>query len=170
MNLRQKSVVLGAIQLVIVLSLGAKLLYDRATRPRVWVLTQGYDPDLPIRGRYLTQRLRMRGEGLVFGPDGNARWANRQWAYFEVRDNKLIARGTGSGSGGWVTVQGTTDGGTEAVSEEPVLLFIPEHAVTPTFKPGEEMSIEVTVPAKGPPRPLRIGIKKDGKITPVVFE
>jgi len=38
------------------------------------------------------------------------------------------------------------------------------------LKAGEEMWVEVTVPAKGPPRPLRVGIKKDGVITPMVFK
>src|SRR5712671_4716275 len=41
------------IQILIVSSLGAKLLYDRRTRPRAWFKTERYDPDLPIRGRYL---------------------------------------------------------------------------------------------------------------------
>jgi len=47
----RKGLLLGAIQIALVLSLGGKLLYDRVTRPRVWVLSQVYDPDLPIRGR-----------------------------------------------------------------------------------------------------------------------
>jgi len=29
------------------------------------------------------------------------------------------------------------------------------------------MSVEVTVPAKGPPRPIRLGIKKDGVLNPL---
>jgi hypothetical protein len=54
-----------------------------------------------------------------------------------------------------------------AIGEEPVLVFISEHADVPILKPHEEMRVEVTVPAKGPPRPIRLGIKKDGVLTPL---
>ena len=169
-----KSILLGAIQILVVLSLSGKLLYDRMTRPRAWALTQGYDPELPIRGRYLTQRLRMPTEGFEYTAGKNGQgsdwYLNRHWAYLEARSDGLVAKSQGNQGGGWIYVQKKADGTLEAVSEEPVLLFIPEHAVTPNLKRGEEIWIEVTLPAKGPPRPLRIGMKKDGKITPVVFE
>jgi hypothetical protein len=54
-----------------------------------------------------------------------------------------------------------------AIVEGPVLVFISEHADVPILKPHEEMRVEVTVPAKGPPRPIRLGIKKDGVLTPL---
>ena len=57
MSLRRKALILAALQCVIVLSLTGKLLYDRASRPRVWVKTRPWDPSLPIRGRYLALRL-----------------------------------------------------------------------------------------------------------------
>jgi len=54
---------------------------------------------------------------------------------------------------------------------EPVAFFIPEHANNPArLNPGEELWVEVTVPKKGPPRPLRLGIKKDGILTPLHLE
>jgi hypothetical protein len=34
-----KGIILAVIHVAIVCSLGAKLLYDRATRPRIWVRT-----------------------------------------------------------------------------------------------------------------------------------
>jgi hypothetical protein len=49
-----RAVTVALIQILIVSSLGAKLLYDRRTRPQAWFLTQRYDPNLPIRGRYLS--------------------------------------------------------------------------------------------------------------------
>ena len=52
-----KGLAVAVIQILIVLSVGGKLLYDRATKPRVWVRTASIDPDLPIRGRYLTLNL-----------------------------------------------------------------------------------------------------------------
>src|SRR6478672_3033125 len=55
-----KGLAIAVIHILIVLSLGGKLLYDRAHRPRVWVRTGQVDPDMPIRGRYLTLNLRVR--------------------------------------------------------------------------------------------------------------
>jgi hypothetical protein len=51
---------------------------------------------------------------------------------------------------------------------EPVAFFIPEHVSDPSRRPpGEELWVEVSVPAKGPPRPIRLGVKKDGVLTPL---
>lgn len=174
MSAKGKSIVLGAIQILLVLSLSGKLLYDRTTKPRAWALTQGYDPVLPIRGRYLTQRLRMPAEGFEYTTaktgQGSDWFLNRRWAYYEARDGALIAKTTGEGSGGWIYLQKRADGSVEAVSEEPVLVFIPDTAVVPIPRRGEEMWVEVTVPAKGPPRPIQLAEKKEGKLTPIVLE
>src|SRR5271170_3359898 len=66
MNKMKKELLLGVIQLGLVLSLGGKLLYDRMTRPRVWVLGLAYDPELPLRGRYLSEQLRLPAEGFTY--------------------------------------------------------------------------------------------------------
>jgi hypothetical protein len=169
-----KGLLLGAFQLLLVLSLGAKLLYDRATRPRVWVLCEVYDPDLPIRGRYLSERLRMPTEGFAYRetnqPNSSDWYMNNQWAYLEVRDGKLIAKPQGTGSAQWVYLHKDRDGTVVAIGQQPVLVFIPERAEIPSLKRGQEVWVEVTVPAKGPPRPIRVGIKKDGVITPLKLE
>ncbi len=54
MNSLHKGIVVGVLQCALVLSLAGKLVYDRATCPRVWVKTLRFDPNLPIRGRYLS--------------------------------------------------------------------------------------------------------------------
>jgi hypothetical protein len=167
----RNGLLLGAIQIAIVLSLCGKLIYDRSTRPRVWVLCQVYDPDLPIRGRYLGQRLQMPAEGFTYKEPANKEsdwYPNQQWAYFNIREGQLFAEQQGSGAGEWVIIRKTKDG-IAAISEEPVAVFIPDTASAPVLKPGEELWVEVTVPAKGPPRPIRIGVKKDGVITPLQF-
>ena len=165
---------LGAIQIALVLSLGAKLLYDRMTRPRVWVLCEVYDPELPIRGRYLSERLRFPAEGFMYTesnqPGINEWYMNRQWANLEIRNSQLVAKPHGAEPGEWIYLHKNNDGTIVAFSEEPVLVFIPEHAEIPSLKAGQEMWVEVTVPAKGPPRPIRIGIKKDGVLTPLKLE
>jgi hypothetical protein len=54
----RKGLILAVFQCLLVLSLGGKLLYDRSTCPRVWVKTAPWDPNLPLRGRYLALTLR----------------------------------------------------------------------------------------------------------------
>jgi hypothetical protein len=174
MSGKRKALLLGAIQIAIILSLGGKLLYDRATRPRAWVLCGVYDPDLPIRGRYLSERLQVPAEGFTLRYDVNHNpdwWANRQWAYLEVRGGALVAKAAGDtkGPGAWANIQKRGDS-LVAFVEEPVLIFIPDTANIPTLHTHEEMWAEVTLPAKGPPRPIRLAIKKDGNLTPLKYE
>ena len=134
-----KGLLLGAIQIALVLSLGGKLLYDRRTRPRVWVLSEVYDPELPIRGRYLSERLRLPAEGFVYRPEtaGYSEWyMNQQWAYLQVRDGQLIANRQGTGSGEWIHLHKNINGSIVGVSEDPVLLFIPEKLRFQVLKPA----------------------------------
>ena len=65
MRALQKGLLLAALHVALVCSLGAKLFYDRATRPRVWIQVATYDPNLPIRGRYLMFSLQLPGEGFA---------------------------------------------------------------------------------------------------------
>jgi hypothetical protein len=168
-----KGLLVAAIQIALVLTLGGKLLYDRVTRPRVWVLCQVFDPELPIRGRYLSEQLRLPSEGFTYkeaNKSYSGEWyVNRQWAYLEVHDGQLVAEQQGSGPGEWIYLHKNNDGSIVALTEEPVLVFIPERAEIPSLKAGQEMWVEVTVPAKGPPRPIRIGIK-NGILTPLKIE
>jgi hypothetical protein len=51
---------------------------------------------------------------------------------------------------------------------EPVAFFIPEHVTDPSRRArGEELWVEVSVPARGSPRPIRLGVKRDGVLTPL---
>ena len=153
-----KSVALGAIQLAMVLSLGGKLLIDRATMPRIWVKVVPYDPDLPVRGRYVSLRLTAEARGFASGfIYGTAK--------LSVEDGKLIARPTEDNGGIMANVSGDPP---VANLSEPLAYFIPEHVADPSNRPpGEELWVEVTVPPKGPPRPIRLGVKKDGVLTPL---
>ena len=91
-----KGLVIAALHVGIVSSIGAKLLYDRHTRPRVWTQTVPYDPNLPIRGRYLSLQLVVETEGF---PVPKLRRELFQWGWgsgerrarLEVRGDKLVA-------------------------------------------------------------------------------
>ena len=125
MTLTRKGLILAAIQCLLVLSLTGKLLYDRSTCPHVWVRTARWDPNLPIRGRYLALRL---------VPAPGAPW---------------YAETTG----------------------QMVLFFVPEHTLPfEAVRAGSdapELWAEVTIPHKGPPRPIRLALKKAGKLEPL---
>ena len=122
MTLTRKGLILAAFQCLLALSLSGKLLYDRATCPRVWVETAQWDPNLPIRGRYLALRL---------VPESGAQWY-------------------------------------EQTSGRMVLFFVPEHTLpfenVRAARNAPELWAEVTIPRKGPPRPIRLALKKAGKL------
>ncbi|MGA2277783.1 MAG: GDYXXLXY domain-containing protein, partial [Terracidiphilus sp.] len=61
MKLSKTSIVLLVIQLLIVSSIAAKYYYQRARCPRVWVRTAAYDPEMLLRGRYLSLNLTVNG-------------------------------------------------------------------------------------------------------------
>src|SRR5579862_1028714 len=53
----------------------------------------------------------------------------------------------------------------------PVYFYLSEHAKSPLpLAAGAELWIEVTVPPKGPPRPLQLAFKQNGVWEPLVFE
>jgi hypothetical protein len=153
MTALQKGLILAGAQVALVMSLGAKLVLDRASLPRVWVKTAPFDPNMPIRGRYVSMRLmvEVRGfpEGAIYAP-----------AVLFVEDGKLLAKPAEDSN---VHVMFASPS-----LAEPVAFFIPEHAPDPSFRPpGEELWVEVTIPKRGPPRPIRLGVKKDGVLTPL---
>lgn len=125
MKLFQKGLILAGIQCLMVLSLTGKLLYDRASCPRVWVRTARWDPNLPIRGRYLA---------LQLTPTAGEPYYDR-------------------------------------TNAQRVLFFVPER--TQAFEKemfqrnAPEVWAEVTIPHAGPPRPIRLGFKKEGNIDPI---
>lgn len=158
----RKALIVAAIHVAIVSSLGAKLLVDRATRPRVWARTAPVDPSLPIRGRYV----RMRVEAAL-GPDVPnelLRWVR---VTLSERDGRLVA--SSAGDGGGLDARVIDHSGERVVAiNEPVAFFIPEHAVDPARRaPDEELWVELTLPRGGGPRPIRLGVKKSGAITPL---
>ncbi len=155
----KRSVILGLLQLALLGGMLARYLYQRATLPRVWALSTQYDPYLPIRGRYVRMSVHAAPRG--FPTDkyyGEAR--------LTVENGALTAR-----PGRGVMIGFDTRFPSLATISEPVPFFIPEHAPDPSIlKSGEELWVEVSVPGKGPPRPIRLGIKKNGELKPLVLQ
>jgi hypothetical protein len=180
-----KGLVLATLQVSLVASLGAKLLYDRATCPRVWARAVSFDPNAPIRGRYVSLQLEVDAPDL---PPPAVVEPARPWltsgpavpVTLAVENGRLVARrdaqapglygSTGAlGNRDAVTFRQARDQRVFPVLVQPVVFFIPEHVEDPSRRPaGEELWVEVTLPAKGPPRPIRLGVKRgDGPVTPL---
>jgi hypothetical protein len=157
----RKGLLVAALHVAIVASLGAKLLVDRATRPRVWARAAPVDPNLPIRGRYV----RLNVEAVPSNDLKAVGWLPASIA-LSVRDGQLVATPGGSSK---LTARFTERGGQRvAVVNEPLAYFIPEHVADPSRRPpGEELWVEVTLPRAGAPRPIQLGVRKDGVLTPL---
>jgi hypothetical protein len=193
MKFSKVSIALLIIQIVIVSFVALKYLYQRATCPRVWARAAAYDPSLVMRGRYLSLQLTVDGcsstlpsaknaqfprnsSGMPVGPRFNVNAPETVWfqATLAVKDNKLIViRAPESES---TTVTQTVAAQPGAGCDQmrlwnPVDFYISEHADDPTWlKRGQELWIEVTVPPKGPPRPLQLALKDNGVWKPLAFQ
>ena len=167
-----KAIIVALLQVAIVLSLGGKLLYDRAHRPRVWVRTGMIDPELPIRGRYLTLNLEVYDPWATPSQNGRFRTYGGTPVELEVEDGRIVAHSTDKQTG--LTVMSphrpTLDASSDVRLLWPsVLFFLPEHAEIPRVKPGEELWAEVTIPKKGPPRPIQLALKRGDQWTPLNY-
>ena len=193
MKFSKASIALLVIQLAIVSTVAAKYLYQRATCPRVWTRTAAYDPALIMRGRYLSLQLTVDGcgstlpsakdaqfprsiNGIPGGRTFSIRAADTVWfqAKLAVKDNKLIAIRVPDSDTSMATqtIAGNSGSSCDQMRlAQPVNFYIPEHAADPTrLKPGQELWIEVTVPPKGPPRPLQLALKNNGAWKPLAFQ
>lgn len=157
-----KSLLLGIAQLALVASLGGKLIYDRATQPRVWARTMPYDPDLPIRGRYVRLRVEVAVDRAIDRATTMTLHAQ------EGKLRGLIASAPNETNAQSIVIE-TRNGEPVVVLAGSVAFFIPEHIPDPSIRPhGEELWVEVTLPKRGPPRPIRLGIKTEqGDIQPL---
>lgn len=192
MRTSTKGLILAAVHLAFVLALGGKLLVDRATRPRFWLKAAPVDPDLPIRGRYVSLRVEVPVRGVELPPKASDEETSKQlWlrrgpyslhVSLDATPEGLIAtkvqprpghglvdseRGEewpGHVLGRLSESQRDQPAANWVVQlEEPLAFFIPEHVPDPSRRAvGEELWVEVTLPRKGPLRPIRLGVKKDG--------
>lgn len=191
---KQKALLLTGLHLLLVLSLGAKLLYDRASRPRFWVKAAPVDPDLPIRGRYVSLRVEVPVFGATLPPKEPRpkalkpsepwppRWRqHRLRVDLEAGPGGLVARALNKPDPQHLVIydanhnatlperlRGTPESSWMVVLDDAVPFFIPEHVPDPSRRAsGEDLWVEVTLPKKGPLRPIRLGVKKDGTLNPL---
>lgn len=177
MTRQNRGLMLLAIQIVLVVSIAAKYVYERKVCPRVWVRTSQVDPSLPLRGRYLALSLAVDACSLpkdkaqvaqgYQGTPGYWRWKVKP----QASANKLVAT--------------LADNATRPEDTEDLTLlqnqtcdhatlsdfadyFIGDQAKIPLpLKAGQELWVEVTVPPSGPPRPIQLALKSDGDFKPL---
>lgn len=176
MNQVQKGLLFALIQVLFVSSLGAKLLWDRWNSPRGWAATQGYDPELLIRGRYVNITLLVKadkvftvsspGPGTIsIDPDGP------QNVELAVENGMIVAKPADHFTGLYASSPRVRDGELLAALSPPVVYFLPEHAADPMRTVGAGgLYLEATVPHKGPPRPIRFGRKSGSTVAPLGSE
>jgi hypothetical protein len=187
------SVALVVIQLALVSSIAAKYLYQRWRCPRVWTRTVAYDPELLMRGRYLSVQLVVNGCQSTLPSAKEARMPHDKngvptgtqfsiqspdqfgfSAELKVEGNTLKAiklpewKDASAGQRVMASPGSTCD---NLRLEQPVDFYISEHAASPTpVRAGQELWIEVTVPPKGPPRPMQLALKENGNWRPLAFQ
>lgn len=166
-----KALVVVLLQVLIVSSLGAKLLYDRAHRPRIWVRAGSFDPELPIRGRYYALNVQVYAPELGKSAD-NKQLYNFAYVELAVENGQLVARKSSRNTGLTInTWAGRRPGmaDDEYFLSPSLALFLPEHALGPDLKRGDQIWAEVTVPKKGPPRPIQMAIKRGSQWIPLSY-
>jgi hypothetical protein len=160
---RRRGLLLLALQTALLLFLAGRLLLDRALLPRGWARAVPVDPELPIRGRYLTLRL----DVPLVGKAPTEAGANK--LRLVVRGGRVV--GEPLAPAAWRPGLGmaiSRRSGALAQLSEPLAFFLPEHAPDPSRRPpGEELWAEVTLPERGAPRPIRLGVKRAGQPDPI---
>lgn len=161
----RRGLLLALLQGGLLLSLGGQLLLDRATRPRGWILTQPVDPHLPIRGRYVNLGL------LVPAPEREAGqampWSGER-VVLHTEAGQVRAKLTTGATPRSQSLPATPQGELWRLGPS-VAFFLPPQVEDPSRRPpGEQLWVEVTLPAEGPPRPIRLGVKRgEGPIIPM---
>lgn len=161
----RSGIILLLVQLGLVLTVAGRYLYERQTRPRVWTRATHYDPDLPMRGRYLAMQLLLDACGLprnaairpyVPGPSiwqWNVSLRAAGGKLSPVADKSLSPRNAGT----LTLAEGKPCD--QATLSTQLLFFIPERARLPLpLKEGQDLWVEVTVPSSGAPRPIQIAL------------
>ena len=151
-----RGIAVAALQCLLVLSLAGKYAYDRAHLPRAWARVVPSEANLPIRGNYVPLNLEV---DVPAGTKGG--WL---WATLSARGGRLFAEPVPYDSGLQITPLGDERWGIA----EPVEFFVPGNAGDPSRRPSDDpLWVEVSVPARGQPRPVRLAVKKNGVLTPL---
>jgi hypothetical protein len=184
------SVAVLTIQLLLVSAAAAKYLWQRWRCPRVWTESVAFDPESPMRGRYLSVQLVVDGcqstlpsaKAAEFPRDVNGAvkpgpYSLRSAAVaqfqgeLKVVDKKLIVVQIEDPAKAEAGQTVSIEPGLQCDQmrlEKPVDFYISDRAQMPLpLKQGQQLWVEVTVPPQGPPRPLEMALKENGAWKPL---
>jgi len=174
MNSRVRSrsgLLLAGIQAVLILSTAAMFWFDRQISPRAWVPTEPVDPNLPIRGRYITLNMvvPLRSKRLKKS-DGDL-LNTRQKVHLVAVGDRLIADIDDLAKSNLIDGSVRRSGDDWVVRPDHELaFFIPPDVQDPSIQPdGRTLWVEVTVPRSGAPRPIQLGLDVNGLIQPLLL-
>lgn len=154
-----RGIAVGLLQCLLMLGMAGKYAWDREHLPRAWARAVPYDPNLPIRGRYVSLTLEVDDVPQTGG--------SSTWATISARNGELHAEPAPIETG----VNLVQLSGSRWRLADPVDFFISEHIPDPSRRsPGEELWVEVSLPTQGPPRPIRLAVKKDGVLKPLELQ
>jgi hypothetical protein len=184
MKYRSAALTLLAIQLVLVLSVAGKYWCERRNCPRVWVKTAQYDPNTPLRGRYLGLQLivdacNLPRDAAHFTPGyqyGSGRHKLGYWTWdvsLRAQNGRLAPQLRGHrkapGEIQWLALVENQPCNFVPLASE-AEYFIPDTAKVPfPLKHGQELWVEVTVPPSGPPRPIQLALSSEAGFQPIKF-
>lgn len=161
MTTRRAGVVLALFQAGLLLLVGLTFWIERRTAPRLWALAQPVDPNLPIRGRYVSLRLRVPLSGV------ETSGSTTPSVILQGQGDRLVAENDGDGER-YDGVLIRRDGQTLVELSEPLALFIPPDVKDPSRRsPSDPLWVEVTLPRSGPPRPIQLGVMRGGRVRPL---
>ena len=150
-----RGLLLAGLQLLLLLGVGGKLALDRARYPSVWVPTVPVDPSDPFRGRYVRLQVAVTPRGTLEEPASSR-------VRLVVEGDSLVAYPSELPGAVLLRAAPWRDT-TFAVISTPLAFFIPEDIPDPSILPvTQRLWVEVTVPPRGPPRPIRLAVREDG--------
>ena len=160
---------LAGVQAALILSTAAMFWFDRQISPRAWVPTVPVDPNLPIRGRYITLNMvvPLRSNSLKIS-DGDL-LNTRQKVHLVAVGDRLIAHIDDQAKYNLIDGSIRRNGDDLVVNPDHELaFFIPPDVQDPSIQPdGRTLWVEVTVPRFGAPRPIQLGFEANGLIQPL---
>jgi hypothetical protein len=188
----QAVLLLLTVQILLVLSVAGKYVYERKTRPRVWVRASQRDPNQPLRGRYLALNLLLDACDLPRDdrhfarpltqisanvPAGSLdrRLGNWAWNVSLTPENGVLVPRMNKDSKTHddiyeLQLRNGRPCNLASLGTE-LEFFIPDIAKGPfPLKAGQQLWVEVTIPPSGPPRPIQLAISTAAGFQPLKFK
>ena len=165
----QLGVGLALAQLGLLLLIGLMFQLERRIAPRAWAVSEPVDPNLLIRGRYVSLRLVVPLQAQVRGLAPSAQDGSTTTVDLKVQGTRLVAlAGSDGGRHAVRRRHADSQAGTVVVLKQPLAFFIPPDVADPSIRPETDpLWVEVTLPLSGPPRPIRLGLQRGGRLVPL---